>query len=1021
MIRQLLHSAIHRRFATIVATIAVAGAGLWAWKALKLEAYPDISDTQVVVVTQLPGYAAEEMEQLVTIPIERALNTLPSVTARRSRTIFGLSVVEITFAYGTDDYFARQVVLEKLREASLPPGAEPVLGPLYTPAGELYRYVVEGEGRTEIELRELQDWVIAPRLCQEPGVADVPAFGGVVKQYQIEVDPLAIEKYGLTIAQVARSVSANNQNAGGALLDNRQQSMVIRGVGLIRSVADIENIVLTSPRGIPVFVRDIGKVRIGAAPQTGIFGLNDKTGGVEGIVLMRRGANPSEVLKGVKAAVEELNTTGLPPGVRIVPIYDRTDLVENTLRTVGRTLSEGLLIVILVLFFFLGSLRAALITAIIIPLSLLFAFLCMYFYGIPASLLSLGALDFGIIVDGTLIMVEFMLRGLASEEKQQRDLSAQIERAGIEVARPVLLALCILIAAYLPLFTLESVERRLFTPMAFTICSALLGSLIFTMTLTPLLVTWVFRHGYAHWENPVLRMLNRRYRKDLERALRRPWLVIAGSLMLVAAALGIGSRLGTEFLPQLDEGVIWIRANLPPATSLSKSAEVAADMRALIRQSPEVLLVSSQSGRVDSGTDPFGPNRNELLVALQPYHTWPAGKRKAHLVEELSARLRSNIPGADFNFTQPIIDMVTEAVTGSSADLAIIISGPDLRVLRRLAAETLELVRAIPGAADSAIEQEADQPQLRIDLDRQALARYALNVEDVQNLIELAIGGKGVTTVLEGERRFDITARYVAEARANPNDLGRILVRAPEGARVPLSQLATIRVADGASIIARRDNRRQVTVRTNVRGRDQGGFVAEAQRRFASAIRLPDGYRVVWGGQFENLDRAARRLRIILPVTIGIIFALLYWTFNSFRNAAIVLLNVPFSMAGGIVALYWRGFNLSVSAAVGFISLFGVAVMAGVIFISEIEKRRRLSTGAPRAAVLEGACAELRPLLMLITVAMLGMLPAALATGIGSDIQRPLATVIVGGLFSTLLLTGLALPCLYVTVHRLRQ
>jgi cobalt-zinc-cadmium resistance protein CzcA len=1017
MIRNLTASALNHRTATVALAAALAAAGVWAFLALKIEAYPDISDTQVVVVTQFPGHAAEEMEQQITIPIERALNSLPAVAARRSRTIFGLSVVEITFAYGTDDYFARQVVLERLRDASLPDGVEPEIAPLTTPAGELYRFVIEGGGKNEMELRELQDWVVVPRLLQEDGVADVAVFGGLVKQFQIEIDPLSLEKYDLTIAQVARAVGANNRNAGGALLDNREQSMVVRGVGLLRSAEDIGNVVLNAPHGVPVFVRDVGRVSIGPAPQTGIFGLDSKSGGIEGLVLMRRGENPSAVLRGVKDAIEEINATRLPPGVRIRPIYDRSELVANTLHTVSHTLAEGLLIVGLVLFLFLGSVRAALLTAVVIPLSLLFAFLCMQLYGIPASLLSLGALDFGIIVDGTLVMVEFMVRELA-DEKEAGGPAAVVERAALKVQRPVFLTLLILISAYLPLFTLQSVERRLFMPMAFTICAALVGSMLLTLTVVPALATWMFGRGFASWKNPVLAWVSGRYRRDLRLALARPWAVVAGGAAAVALALFAAAHLGTEFLPQLDEGVIWIRANLAPGTSLAKSAEIASDIRSLIRQSPEVKLVASQSGRVDSGTDPFGPNRNELLVTLNPYDTWPRGKTKRALVEELSRRLHEQIPGADFNFTQPIIDMVTEAVTGSSADLAVILTGPDLLTLRTLAEQCLDIVRTIPGAADTAIEQEADQPQVRIDVDRNALARYALNVEDVQDLIEMAIGGKNVGSLIEGERRFDITVRYVPGARADNIALGNILVRTPEGGRVPLSQLAAIHIANGASIIARRENQRQVTVRTNVRGRDQGSFVAEAQRLFAKNIRLPEGYRVVWGGQFENLARAQKRLSLILPITVAIIFGLLYWTFGSARLALIVLMTVPFSLVGGVFALYLRGINLSVSAAVGFVSLFGVAVMAGVIYVGEM-RRRTSEPGAPlKQAVLEAACTELRPLLMLITVAMLGMMPAALATGIGSDIQRPLATVIVGGLVSTLLLTTMVLPSLYTVMAR---
>ncbi len=1018
MIAQLLRYALQQRFITVVLGLVLIGLGIYSFRQLKIEAYPDISDTQVTVITTFAGHAAEEMEQQVTVPIERALNSVPQVIARRSRTIFGLSVVELTFAYGTNDYFARQVVLEKLRDADLPPGAEPILGPLSTPIGELFRYYLEAPASyDEITLRELQDWVITPRLLQVPGVADVVPFGGQVKQYQIEVDPLALEKYNLSINNIATAVSVNNRNSGGALLDNRQQSMVVRGVGMIRSARDIENIVLTASRGVPVFVRDVGKVRIGAALQTGIFGVNGKSGGVEGIILMRRGENPSEVLNAVSAEMQNLNTSRLPTGVKIVPVYDRRELVSNTLHTVSRTLAEGLVIVIGVLFLFLGSVRAALLMAVTIPLSLLFAFICMQAAGVPANLLSLGALDFGIIVDGTLVMVEHIVHHLSTKGKE--DVISSVRYAALEVERPIFFSLLILISAYLPLFTLERVERRLFTPMAFTVCAALLGSMINTLTIIPVLSTYLFRKGVRLRENRALSWIYRQYEGLLQRMLPRSGAVVAMAFVIVGGAFALAMQLGSEFLPQLDEGVIWIRANLPPGTSLAKSASVASIMSNLIRQSSEVKLVASQTGRNDSGTDPFGPNRNEFLVTLQPYDRWN-GKTKAELVEELSRRLRMHIPGAILNFTQPIIDTVTESVTGSSADLAVIFIGPDLAVLRRLAGRTLEIVRQVPGAIESALEQEPDQAQLRIQIDRQQVARYGINVDDIQQLIELAIGGRPISQIFEDERRFDVTARYIPAARTDITSLSNILIHSADGGRIPLSQLADLRVVSGASIIARRENERQVTVRTNIRGRDQGSVVRDAQRRFARAVRLPPGYRVEWGGQFENLDRARRRLAIVLPMTIALIFALLFFAFGSPVYAGLVLMNVPFSLVGGVLLLWLRNIHLSVSAAVGFISLFGVAVMSGVLVVAEINRQRQSDFSSLLEAVIRGSLAQLRPVLMMIVVALLGMVPAARASGIGSDVQRPLATVVVGGLLSTLLLTLVALPSLYYMIERRR-
>ena len=1017
MIAQLLRIALRQRFLSVLLGAALIAAGVWSFTQLSIEAYPDISDTQVVVISLYPGHAAEEIEQQVSVPIERSLNSVPNVIARRSRTIFGLSVVELTFEYGTNDYFARQVVLEKLRDAQLPDGVVPTLGPLSTPIGELYRYTIEGDGRNSRELREIEDWVVEPRLLQVPGVTDITPFGGVIKQYQIEVDPVALTKYGLNIRDIAQAVDANNQNAGGAMLDNGQQSMAIRGVGLIQSVDDIRNIVVASNGDVPVYVRDIGRVQIGAAPRTGIFGIGDSNDRVEGIVLMRRGENPSEVLNGIHEAVDELNGGGLPAGVRLVPIYDRTDLVNNTLHTVSHTLLEGLIIVIAVLFLFLGSVRAALLTAITIPLSLLFAFVCMHFSGIPANLLSLGALDFGIIVDGTLVMVEHMVHALDERRRagpvnpHHESVLDTIREAALEVERPIFFSLVIIVSAYIPLFTLERVERRLFTPMAFTVCYALVGSMLLALTLIPVLATYLFRDTPKSWENPAVTWLHARYARLLERTIERPWRVVAAAGAVVVAAGLVGTLLGSEFLPQLDEGVLWIRANFPAGISVEKSAELASEIRALVKQSPEVKQVTSQTGRNDDGTDPYGPNRNEFFVALAPYDTWTGGKRKADLVEELSARLKTQIPGGFFSFTQPIIDNVTEAVTGSPADLAVIITGPDLRELRKLARQTLDVLKTVPGAADTGIEQEDDQAQLRIRIDRQAVARYGLNVRDVQDVIELAVGGHQASTYFDGERRFDITVRYIPEARSDGEAIGGILVTTKSGERVPLAQLASIEVVDGASIIARRENHRMISVRTNIRGRDQGGFVADAQRRFDAGIVLPSGYKVDWGGQFENLARARRRLAFILPLTIAVIFGLLFFAFGSVGEAGLVLLNVPFSLVGGIAALYLRGINLSVSAAVGFISLFGVAVMSGVLVISDI-KRRRLDGVPPRDAVIQGALAQMRPVLMMIIVAMLGMVPAARATGVGSDVQRPLATVVVGGLCSTLFLTLFALPAL---------
>ena len=1024
MLNALLRYSLTHRMLVMFAAVGLALAGGWAFRQLKLEAYPDISDPSVVVITQYPGFAAEEVEQQVTIPIERALNNTPNVISRRSRTIFGLSVVELTFEDRTDDYFARQVVLEKLRDAALPDGVTPTLGPLSTGISEFYRYVLEGDGFDAMRLRELQDWVVIPRLLQVPGVADVANFGGLVRQYQIEIDPNALTKYRFSVRQIADAVKNNNRNAGGSLLELGEQSLAIRGSGLVQTSDDLSNIVLDSQKGVPIFVRDIGRVTVGHLPQTGIFELNrqrSRFGGVEGIALMRRWENPSAVLQDIHAAVDDINATILPQGVRIVPIHDRTELVQHTLSTVTHVLVEGFVIVVTVLLIFFVSIRAAVLTALTIPLALLFAFLCMHLSGISLSLLSIGALDFGILVDGTIVMVERILRALEEPPPATGGFVERIYTAAAAVQRPILFSFAIIIAAYLPLLSLERVERRLFTPMAITVCYALLGSLVLCLTFVPALATYLFQGRAGHRPHRLLDWLATRYERMVRATVRYPRLTVILAGAVVIGAIVLGTRLGTEFLPTLDEGVIWIRANLPSGISMQRSADVAARIRGLILQSTEVKLVTSQTGRNDDGTDPFGPNRNELLVDLQPYGTWKSGYTKPKLIEDLSRRIRGEIPGVALNFTQPIIDTSTEIATGSSADLAVIITGPDRARLRTLAEAALAMLRSMRGAADTSIEQEEDQPQLRIAMNRFQIARYGINVGDVQDVIDLAIGGSPITGVFEADRRFDVVARFLPEARSSPEVIGKLLIPTKDGGVVPLVQLADIRTVQGATIIARGENERQITVRTNIRGRDHGGFVAEAQESFARDVPLPPGFRVRWGGYFENFQRARARLLIVVPITVVIIFLLLFVTFGSVLDSLLVLLNVPFSMAGGLILLYLRGINLSVSAAVGFISLFGVAVMSGLLYVADINARRRTPGLSLTEAVVQGARVQFRPRLVLIVVAVLGMLPAALARGIGSDIQRPLATVVVGGLIATLILTLLALPAVYVLAERLRS
>ncbi|HVZ39129.1 MAG TPA: CusA/CzcA family heavy metal efflux RND transporter [Candidatus Kapabacteria bacterium] len=1037
MIRKLITFALTQRLATFAISMVILGIGVWALTQLKIEAYPDVADTEVVVVTKFDGRAAEEVEQQVTVPLERALNNVPRVSDRRSKTIFGLSVIHITFDEGTDDYFARQQVLEKLRDADLPDGVTPELAPLSTPVGEIFRYVIEGDAHySAMDLRTLQDWEVVPRLLQVPGVADVVNFGGLVKQFHILTTPERLEHYNLTLQNVVDAVQANNLNTGGSVVTRGGQALAVRGMGAIRSREDIENIVVAAKDGVPVFIRDIASVEINPLPPSGVLGYSipdanvDQNAGVQGLVLMRRGQNPSDVLSGIREKIDEINASVLPPGVHLRTMYDRGTLVGYTLETVLHTLFEGISIVIIVLIFFLGSPRSALVVAITIPVSLLFAFILMKLTGIPANLLSLGAIDFGIIVDGAVVMAENVMRQLrdATPEERAQGVLRNTMKAAQEVGREIFFAVAIIILAYLPMFTLQRVEGKLFSPMAYTLSFAIFGSMLIALTLIPVILATVYRRVWAgekpkkiEWHNPVFDWMRSGYDRVLAAIMRRPALTASIAGLVVVAATIAGGGIGTEFLPELDEGSFNIRCFLPAGISLDEAAKIPPIIRGVIAGHPQVEAVVSQLGRNDDGTDPYGPNRIETYVGLKDYAAWASDTSKRQLLFTIKQQLEQKVPGASFSFSQPILDNVTEAVTGSVADLAILISGRDLDLMRREADTVLKIVRSIPGASEYGIEQEGNQAQLSIQVDRAAAARYGVNVSDVQRMVEGAIGGKTVGQLYDGERRFDIVVRYVPESRGSLDAIRNMLVTAPNGARIPMSSLAGVKEVDGATIIQRMNGDRQISVRTNIRGRDQGSFVAEAQKRVAGAIHLPKGYSMDWGGQFENLTRARNRLLMVVPITIVLIFVVLFALYRKPLYAGLTLMNVPFALVGGIAGLMIRGYNFNVSAGVGFVSLFGVAVMSGVLLVSRINQLRDEGGMELAQAVRAGASMQFRPILMMMVVALLGLIPAARASGIGSDVQRPLATVIVGGLCSSLILTLLALPAIYYLIERRRE
>ncbi len=1038
MIRKLIVFALNQPLGILACTLLIVALGIWSWINIEKEAYPDVGDTQVVVITLYPGRAAAEVEQQVTLPLERVLNSVPRVLTRRSKTIFGLSVIELTFEDGTDDYFARQQVLEKLSDANLPDGITPALGPLTGPVGEIFRYVIEApDNYTPMDLRTLQDWVIIPRLLQVPGVADVVNFGGLVKQLHVITSPDKLIRYNLTLQSVIDAINANNLNTGGNIIVRGGQGFAVRGIGAIRNKEDIENIVISASNGVPVYVRNIASVEEYPLAPAGVLGytLRDKAGhmtdvnsGIQGLVAMRRGENPSVVVDDLKEAVQELNENSLPAGVHLRITYDRSELVHYTIDTVSRTLFEGITIIIIVLMFFMGSIRSALVVVTTIPISLLFAFTMMKLTGIPANLLSLGAIDFGIIVDGAVVMVENIMRHYSSitEEDRSRGIIRLTLTSAQEVGQEIFFSILIIILAYLPIFSFQRVEGKLFSPMAYTLSFAITGSLILALSTIPVLMTIVYRKyfdqqnpGKIEWHNPVYGWIEKKYALVVDALARHSAAaVIAAFGVVIVLGIYCFQKIGTEFLPELDEGALNIRCFFPVGISLDEAKKYCPTIRNVITGHKQVNVVLTQLGRNDDGTDPYGPNRLEILVGLNDYSTWVSDTSKNELLFKIKRELEAAVPGASFSFSQPILDNVTEAVTGSVADLAILINGPDLNFMRQKADSILSIIRTIPGASECGVEQEGNQAQLSIDINRTAAARFGINVSDIQKMIEAAIGGRTINKMYDGTRQFDIVVRYSSEFRSSIDAIEKMLVTSSTGARIPLSQLASISLLDGPTIIQRQDGLRQISVRTNIRGRDQGGFVAEAQMRVASLISLPKGYSISWGGQFENLSRAAKRLAIVIPITIGIIFLLLFSLYRNVRHVAIAMSTIPFAFIGGLLALLFRGYNFNVSSGVGIISLFGISIMSGVLYVSRTNRLREDFSLTLHEAVRKAAHIQLRPLLMTILLALFGLIPAARATGIGSDVQRPLATVIVGGLCSALILTTLVLPPLYNLVER---
>ncbi|WP_020565487.1 efflux RND transporter permease subunit [Methylosarcina fibrata] len=1016
MIPQLMNKAMHHRLSVLGFTVFIMAAGLWSFFHMQIDAYPDISSQMVQVITTYPGRAPEEVERQVTVPVEIAMRNVPKVDTIRSRTIFGLSVVQMIFKEGVEAYWARQRVQEKLSNLDLPEGASAQLGPLATAYGEILRYELVSDGRFDLtELRSLNDWVAIPHLLRADGVADVSNFGGYEKQYAVLLNPSQLQRFGLSLNDVVDAVQSNNESAGGSVLSRGSMSFVIRGRGALQDVSEIGSIFIKTFGGTPIYVRDVADVEVDAKVPAGILSKDRKNETIEGIVLMRRGENTSEVLNHVKAVIDELNRVDLPEGAEIRPFYDRSQLVENTLHTVGHSVLLGISLVTLVLLFFLGRPSMAMLVALTIPFSLLFALVLMNAFGIPIGLLSIGAIDFGIIVDGSVIMSENIAHRLhqAAGTDSKTSTAQTVLNAALEVERPVFFSILMIVGAFLPLLTLTHIEGLLFRPMALTILFALMGAMFFAIFVVPALSSLAFEKGYRDWENPVLTWLYPRYSGFLSRLLKYRWQTIGlASGLLLGVLLLITPRLGTEFLPYMDEGVIWVRANFPEGTSLQQTSKFGRRLREIALEFPDISFIVVQAGRSDSGTDPYPPSRIEMLISPKPREQWVQFRRKQELLAALGSRFRSEFPTTRFNFTQPIIDSVTEDANGTSANLAVEFSGADSTVLLNLARKTQTLLNKVKGAVDVSIEQEGPQPQLVVNPDRALCARYNVNIEEVTKLIDVAVGGAPIGILFEGERRIDIVARFDKAHLRSPAAIGRLPVYNTEGIPIPLAQVAHIDIIDGQTMIARGDGRRRLTVRTDITGRDQGGFVAEAQGLFNQNIKVPEGYRVAWLGMFENLSRAARHFKILVPASITVIFVLLLVTFGSLRASLVLLPAIPFAFVGGACALYLRGMNLNVSSGVGFAAVFGVSIMNGVLIVRTITELRSGGTPMDRA-IVEGAVRCLRPILVASLVAILGLVPASLATGLGSDVQRPLATVIVWGLFSATVMTVLLIPVLY--------
>ena len=1031
MIRALVNFALNNRFIVLTIALGVFVWGIISFKRLPVEAYPDVANTWVQVITQWPGRAAEEVEQQVTIPIEIQMNGIPHLLHVRSSSLAGLSVVNLIFDDDSNNDWDRQKVLERLTQVTLPPNVSPTIGPDFSPIGSVYWYTLVSSNPNYdlMELKSIQDWIVTKYIKSAPDVVDDSSFGGLTREYQVRVDPDKLVSYGLSLAQVEQQLANNNANGGGSFIEQGTQQVNVRAVGLVQNLADIEKVVLKTQKGTAVRVKDIAVVTQGPKIRLGQIGraihrsdgvVVDDGDVVEGIVFMRKGADTATTMDGIHAMVRHLNEHVLPRGVQIVPYLDRDDLVHYTTRTVLHNLGEGMLLVVVILFLFLGNVRGAFIVAFTIPFSLLFASICLDLRHISANLLSLGALDFGMVVDGAVVMIENIVRHLNRRDAASHPPLEIIREAVLEVQRPVFYAIAIIMTAYIPIFTLQRVEGKLFKPMAWTVIFALIGALIFSMLVAPAMAQLLMRSRIKEWKNPLLVFLTGHYRKAVTWVVHERWVAVGGAAVAFALAmfLAFSGVIGSEFLPHLDEGAIWVRGTLAPSVGPTQSAKVAERARQVLASFPEVPKVVNQIGRPDDGTDTTGFFDMEFFVDLLPKEQWRPvfHQDKERLIAAMNREL-DKIPGVFWGFSQPIADNLEEAVSGVKGASAIKIYGDDLKTLEAKGDEIVGVMRAIRGIEDLGLFRVLGQPNLNFEVDRDAAARFGINVSDVQDAIQTAVGGNAVSQVLIGEQRYDLVVRYLPEYRDTREAMENIRLLSPAGERVSLAQLTRVSVVDGGSEIYREANSRYVAIKFSVRGRDLGSTVEEAMKKVDAKVKLPSGYTIDWAGEYESQKRSQRRLLIVLPITIVAIYVILYSMFKSVKWALLVLTNVAMAPLGGLLALLLSGTYLSVSSGVGFLALFGVSVQTGVIMVEYINQLRARGYTIEQSAV-EGAVLRLRPILITMLVASLGLLPAALSRGIGSDSQRPFAIVIVGGLVSNLLISIFLLPTLYAWYAR---